>query len=76
MKKPHRAAGQFLIGALRKHVQAQDKFTFSPDKLKNQIKNPSGVKVAHNAIWINESGLNALTLKAKVPFAQRVFVRG
>ena len=55
--------------ALRMHVQAQDKFTFNPDNLK-KLKNPDGVKVAHNAIWINESGLNALTLKAKVAFAQ------
>ena len=39
-------------GALRKHVQAQDKFTFSPVKTKGQIQNLDGVKIAHNATLI------------------------
>lgn len=57
-------------GALRKHVQAQDKFIFDPSKMGGQIKNPGGVKVAHNAIWINESGLWSLVMHSKMPLAQ------
>lgn len=56
--------------AVRVHVQKQDKFTFSPVKITGQIQNLGGIKVAHNAIWINESGLWSLVMHSKMPLAQ------
>ena len=49
--------------ALRMHVQAQDKCTFSSVKATGQIENEAGIKIPHNAILINESGLWSLVMR-------------
>ena len=56
--------------ALRMHVQAQDKCTFSSVKATGQIENEAGIKIPHNAILINESGLWSLVMRSKLPKAR------
>ena len=55
--------------AIRRHVQSQDKITFPTNV---QFENRGGVKIPQGAILINESGLNSLVMKSKVPFASNL----
>lgn len=69
--------------AVTQHVQAEDKFTISQLAEQSQIRSDNlacqaqstppdftGSKIAHNAIWINESGLYSLVLHSTLPLAK------
>ena len=56
--------------AVRVHVQPQDKIVFRPGETSGQFQNVGGVKIAHNAILINESGLWSLVMRSNMPQAR------